>query len=161
VIEELAASDLVDLLASGIPGGDSELLSGERNVGQLLVSPPELDGDLGGPGQGNVFEVPCCESGVALDRPRHHRPGFLVLSHQLEGLEVIRLERVQNSAPDSDSVNAQPVGVAVEIFSERRGGVVGFISEVIPQLSAEDSFVVGVLALSLAVVLIGGVDLVQ
>lgn len=126
-----------------------------------MVGPPELDGHLGGPGQGDVFEVPRRERGVTLDRPRHQRAGFLVLSDQLESLEVVRLKCVQNSAPDSDSVNAQPVGVAVEVFSERSRGFVGFVSEVVSQLSAEDSFVVGVFALSFAVVLIGGVDLVQ
>ena len=96
------------------------------------------------------MEVSGGESGVPLDRTRNESSALAVFSDQLKCLQIIRSVSPQSSAPNSDSIDCESLGVAVEIFSQRRSHLVGLVSEEISLLFVEESLVIRIAATSLS-----------
>lgn len=159
VVEVLAASQFVNESSSAVPGRNSQLVSSDGFAGLLFVGSPELERDFRSSVQRNVLEVSGGEAGKSLNRTSNK--SSVLFSDQLESLQVIGGVSTESSASDSDSVDGQSFGVAVEVLSKRRGDLVGLVSEVVSLGSIEKSHVVRVFALFFAVAGIRSGDLVQ
>lgn len=143
VVEVFSASYFIDLLSSGIPSSDSQFSSLEVISPLGDIRSPELNGNFSSAVKTDVLVVSFRKSSISLNRSIYQVSSG-VFSYQLESFKIIDSIFSGDSASDSDSINRKSTGGAVEVFSERTGGQVGFISEEVSLLGGVYSVVVRV-----------------
>ena len=135
MVEVFSTSQFVDESSSAVPGGNSQLVSSDRVCWFLFVCSPELERDFRSPVKRNVLEISGSQTRKSLNRTRNK--SVALFSDQLESLKVIRGISTKSSASDSDSINSKSFCITVEVFSQRRSDLIGFVSEVISLCSIE------------------------